>query len=38
VGIGSNLITKEIINNKDFKKLTENTKKIINMIREIKGF
>lgn len=38
VGIGSNLITKEIINNKEFKKLTENTKKIINMIREIKGF
>ena len=38
VGIGSNLITKEIIKNKDFKKLAEDTKKIINMIREIKGF
>jgi 2-dehydro-3-deoxyphosphogluconate aldolase / (4S)-4-hydroxy-2-oxoglutarate aldolase len=36
VGIGSNLITKEIIKNKDFKKLAEDTKKIINMIREIK--
>jgi len=36
VGIGSNLITKDIINNRDFKKLSEDVKKVINIIKAIR--
>lgn len=37
VGIGSNLITKEIIENRDFKKLTEDVKKVIRIIKDIRN-
>ncbi|WP_075342995.1 bifunctional 4-hydroxy-2-oxoglutarate aldolase/2-dehydro-3-deoxy-phosphogluconate aldolase [Tenacibaculum agarivorans] len=36
VGVGSKLISKEIIKNKDFKKLQENVSKTINIIKELK--
>jgi len=36
VGIGSNLITKEIIKNKDYNLLTKNVKILIEMIKEIR--
>ena len=36
VGIGSNLITKEIIKNKNFKQLSADVKNIIDMIKEIR--
>ena len=36
VGIGSNLITKEIIKNRDFKKLSEDVKRVINIIKDIR--
>lgn len=36
VGIGSKLITKEIIKNKDFDKLSSNVSKVINTIKEIR--
>lgn len=35
-GIGSNLITKEIMKNKDFKKLTEDVKNVIKIIKEVR--
>jgi 2-dehydro-3-deoxyphosphogluconate aldolase / (4S)-4-hydroxy-2-oxoglutarate aldolase len=35
-GIGSKLITKEILKNKDFKKLTENIKSVLDIIKEVK--
>lgn len=38
VGIGSKLITKEIIKNKDFDKLSSNVSKVINTIKEIREF
>ena len=37
VGIGSNLITKEIIKNKDFKKLSGDVKNVIRIIKEIRN-
>lgn len=37
VGIGSNLITKEIIQNKDFKKLSEDVKRVIGIIKDIRN-
>ncbi len=36
VGIGSKLITKEVIAGKDYKKLTSEVRKVIQMIKEIK--
>lgn len=36
VGIGSNLITKEIINKNDYTKLTDDVKKVISIIHEIR--
>lgn len=36
VGIGSKLITQEIIKNKDYKKLTEDVRRTIELIKEIK--
>jgi 2-dehydro-3-deoxyphosphogluconate aldolase/(4S)-4-hydroxy-2-oxoglutarate aldolase len=36
VGIGSNLITKEIIKNKDFTKLSQDVKQVIKWIKEIR--
>jgi len=36
IGIGSKLITKEIIKNKDFNKLTEEVRRLINLIKEIR--
>ncbi|WP_417444934.1 bifunctional 4-hydroxy-2-oxoglutarate aldolase/2-dehydro-3-deoxy-phosphogluconate aldolase [Joostella sp.] len=37
VGMGSKLITKELIKNKDFKLLTANVQNAINIIKSIKG-
>ena len=37
VGIGSNLITKEIIKNKDFKRLSEDVKKVIGIIKDVRN-
>jgi 2-dehydro-3-deoxyphosphogluconate aldolase / (4S)-4-hydroxy-2-oxoglutarate aldolase len=37
VGIGSKLITKEIIKNRDFKKLTSNVKNVIDIIKKIRS-
>ncbi len=36
VGIGSKLITKEIIKNKDYRKLTSEVRRVINLIKEIR--
>jgi len=36
-GIGSNLITKDIIKNKDFAKLTSNIKEVLGMIKTLKA-
>ena len=36
-GIGSNLITKEILKNKDFKKLTSDIKETLSMIKSLKS-
>jgi len=36
VGIGSKLVTKEIIKNRDFQKLREDIKRVINLIKEIR--
>lgn len=36
VGIGSKLITKEIVEKKDFEKLASNVKKVINIIKKIR--
>ncbi len=36
VGIGSKLITKEIVERKDFEKLASNVKKVINIIKKIR--
>ena len=35
-GIGSNLISKDIIKNKEYEKLTENIKNVLSIIKEIK--
>jgi 2-dehydro-3-deoxyphosphogluconate aldolase/(4S)-4-hydroxy-2-oxoglutarate aldolase len=37
VGMGSNLITKEMIKKKDFAAVEENTRKVLEIIAEIKG-
>lgn len=37
VGIGSNLITKDIIKNHDFKKLSEDVKRVISIIKDIRN-
>jgi 2-dehydro-3-deoxyphosphogluconate aldolase/(4S)-4-hydroxy-2-oxoglutarate aldolase len=37
VGIGSNLISKEIIKNKDFKRLSGDVKKVIEIIKDIRN-
>ncbi len=37
VGMGSKLFTKEIMQNNDYKLLTEKSKKLISTIREVKG-
>lgn len=36
VGIGSELITKEIIKNKDYKKLADDVRRVVGLIREIR--
>ena len=36
VGIGSELMTKEIIKNKDYKKLADDARRVISLIREIR--
>lgn len=37
VGIGSNLITKEILDKKDFTALTKNVRQVVELIKEIKA-
>jgi 2-dehydro-3-deoxyphosphogluconate aldolase / (4S)-4-hydroxy-2-oxoglutarate aldolase len=37
VGIGSKLITKEIVKNKDFEKLTSNVRNVIETIKKVRG-
>jgi len=37
VGIGSNLITGDIIKNRDFKKLSEDVKRVISIIKDIRN-
>jgi 2-dehydro-3-deoxyphosphogluconate aldolase / (4S)-4-hydroxy-2-oxoglutarate aldolase len=37
VGIGSNLVSKDIIANKDYKKLTQNVKQVVGWIEEIRA-
>ena len=37
VGIGSNLITKEILDKKDFATLTKNVRQVVDLIKEIKA-
>lgn len=36
-GVGSNLITKDILANKDFAKLSENIKSVLAMVKDIRG-
>ena len=37
VGIGSNLVTKDVIANKDYKTLTQNVKQVVGWIEEIRA-
>jgi 2-dehydro-3-deoxyphosphogluconate aldolase/(4S)-4-hydroxy-2-oxoglutarate aldolase len=37
VGIGSNLVTKDVIANKDYKALTKNVKQVVGWIEEIRA-
>ncbi len=37
VGVGSNLITKEILDKKDFSALTANVRQVVDTIKEIKA-
>ena len=37
VGIGSNLVTKDVIANKNYKTLTQNVKQVVGWIEEIRA-